>query len=127
MGHSTQLAHFIGMNVCWKHHDLATPGCLMSYIFTRGFIWTVAGVVGPTAAAPYVAPGVEPWPLAMGGTDVEHGWPHWDTNPNSGNVEFCIRYGKNLVLGGLCAKCILKLAGWHEEKLPAAWEHPDLY
>ncbi len=127
MGHSTQLAHFIGMNVCWKHHDLATPGCLMSYTFTRGFIWTVPGIVGPTSAAPHVAPGVEPWPMAMGGTDVEHGWPHWDTNPNSGNVEFCIRYGRNLVLGGLCAKCILKLAGWNEEKLPVAWTHPDLY
>jgi hypothetical protein len=127
MGHSTQLAHFVGMNVCWKHHDFNTPGCLMSYTFTRAFIWSPGGAVGTLAAGPFVDPGVEPWPLAYSGTDVEHGWPHWGNNPATAAVNFCIRFGRNLALAGLCAKCILKLCGWDEEKLPAAWAHPDLY
>jgi hypothetical protein len=132
MGHSAFLAHFIGMDVNWKHHDLNTPGCLMSYNFTRGWIWKPGGAVGPSGAA--AGPGVEPWPLAYGGTDVEHGWPHRDRNPATaspahplGVRENCIRYGRNLALGGFCAKCILKLSGWDEEKLPAAWLHPDLF
>jgi hypothetical protein len=127
MGHSTHLAHFVGMNFCWKHHDLATPGCLMSYTFTRGFIFPSGGQVGPETAGPYVDP-AEPWPLAHGGTDVEHGWPHWGPNPNNGDaIEFCIRYGASIALGGLCAKCLLKLCGWDEEKLPVGWLHPDLF
>ena len=128
MGHSVHLAHFVGMNFCWKHHDLNSPGCLMSYTFTRGNIWQSGGEVGPTASGGgLAAPGAEPWPLTLGGTDVEHGWPHWDTNPATTNVEFCIRYGANIALGGLCAKCLLKLCGWDEEKLPVAWAHPDLF
>ena len=121
------LAHFVGMDFNWKHHDLNTPGCLMSYNFTMGHIWMAGGEVGPTAGGGVVAPGADPWPLALGATDVEHGWPHWDVNPSSGNVEFCIRYGANIALGGFCAKCLLKLCGWNEELLPVAWAHPDLF
>ena len=116
------------MNFGWKHHDLNTPGCLMSYTFTEGHIWPPAGAVGPVSPGGTPAPGADPWPLSMGGTDVEHGWPHWDANPNNGNnVEDCIKIGPGIALGGLCAKCLLKLSGWDEEKLPVAWRHPDLF
>jgi hypothetical protein len=133
MGHSTHLFHFVAGNFCWKHHDLNTPTCAMSYDWKTGFIRVPAGAVGPVAGGGMggVAAPAEPWPLSYAGTDVEHGWPHWDTNPVSGNVEYCIRYGElragGVALGGLCAKCILKLCGWNDQLLPVAWSHPDLF
>jgi hypothetical protein len=29
--------------------------------------------------------------------------------------------------GAPCSKCLLKLRGWNEEKLPCNWTHPDVF
>jgi hypothetical protein len=123
MGHSTLLAHFIAEDVNWKHHHLGSPDCLMSYNYTKGAIWKPGGAVGPSPGG--AMPGGTPWPLARGGTDVEHGWPH-RANPGGGTTN-CIRFGPNIAPGQMCAKCLLKVRGWEEEKLPVSWTHPDLF
>ena len=124
MGHSLNLAHFVAEDVSWKHHHLGSPDRLMSYDYTEGHIWKPAGgTVGPVHGAPVVS--ADPWPIAYGGTDVEHGWPHRD-NDGANDVD-CIRYGTGIAPGQFCAKCLLKLRGWNDEKLPSSWTHPDLF
>ena len=109
MGHSLFLAHFVAGDFNWKHHNVSSPDCLMSYAHSKGRILKVGGAVGPD-----------------GGTK-EDGWPD---NPGGNR---CIDFPKlNSLLPPIprstpCEKCSLKVRGWKDELLPFAWEHPDLY
>src|SRR5262249_46299215 len=70
MGHSCPLGHFGALNCGWKHHDLNSMDCMMSYNFPTGFI-TQGGIaaVGPVG----------------GGAAVDTGWPHTVPNPLPNN------------------------------------------
>lgn len=135
MGHSTHLSHFVGdpysnvqPDLCWKHHDLNSEDCLMSYTYPSGYIQKPVGAVGPTG----------------GGAAVDTGWPHvvpapkptWNGNSASiaagaaagdDTIAFTATPAAPRAIGGACAKCTLKLRGWDEELLPCAWKHPDLF
>ena len=134
MGHGLHLSHFVvdGNDFNWKQHHLLSGDCLMSYGHTSGYIPRPGGAVGPTG----------------GGAAVDTGWPHsvlpekpatpppappyrpenylsMDTSVAVGDPT--IAFVAPTAVGAACAKCILKLRGWNEEKLPSAWKHPDLY
>jgi hypothetical protein len=129
MGHSVHLAHFVGGNFEWKHHDFNFPQCKMSYDFTHGWVPKPAGTVGT---------------IGVGATE-DTGWPdtvpaaipqgsHKPTNPpaapGSPTIEQTVlAKGTHGVLpmGTFCAKCALKIRGWKDELLPCAWRHPDLF
>jgi hypothetical protein len=107
MGHSMHLVHFLGGNFGWKHHDLNFPQCMMSYSHISQTIPKPGGAVGIDGDA-----------LEDGGWPL-HGLTHeifYDTLQNLA-----------VALDKPCARCMLKLQGWKEEVLPAAWTHPDLF
>ncbi len=128
MGHSAHLAHFVAEDVNWKHHHLGSPDCLMSYNYTKGNIWRPGAAVGPENPAGTAMPAT-PYPLVFGVSNVEEGWPHRGRfpNPPANPWTGCIQYGPGIAPGQFCAKCLLKLRGWDEEKLPVSWTHPDLF
>lgn len=118
MGHSMNLIHFVAGNFGWKHHDVNSPNCIMSYDFCGGVILR-EGVANPVAA----------------GANKETGWPDAVPNPIPPNYEGavagdegkpCIHYPPTAV-GAPCAKCLLKIRGWKDELLPFAWGHADLF
>jgi hypothetical protein len=109
MGHSMHLVHFLGGNFGWKHHDLNFPTCMMSYSHIEQRITKPGGAVGGNGS------------LESGG------WP--SVNGTSGLREIHYPTLQSLAqpLDKPCARCMLKLQGWNEEVLPAAWTHPDLF
>jgi hypothetical protein len=134
MGHGCHLSHFVvdGNDFNWKQHHLLSGDCLMSYEHTSGYIPQPAAAVGPTG----------------GGAGKDTGWPDTVLPDNPGTPppnppyrpdsslsidsavadgDPTISYIAPTVVAGACAKCVLKLRGWNEEKLPCAWKHPDLY
>src|SRR5262249_52829563 len=120
MGHACFLAHFVGANFEWKHHDLSSPNCLLSYSYTKGIIQKDARYdIGPDNTAIEdggwhdVVPDPVPKCKIVSGPGVI-GTP-------------CIKYGPGIARDKPCAKCILKLRGWNDKVLPCAWNHPDLF
>jgi hypothetical protein len=74
--------------------------------------------VGPNGGTadtgwPDVVPGVRPGSLSIA--------------PGVATGDRTIAFNAPIAPGGPCAKCTLKLRGWNEEKLPCAWNHPDLF
>lgn len=131
MGHSTHLSHFVGdpasavlPDLCWKHHDLNSQDCLMSYDYTSGYIPKPGGAVGPTGGGAAVDTG---WPDAV--PDPKPTWNDDSASIAAGvnALDDTIQFTTPRVISGACAKCILKLRGWDEEVLPCAWKHPDLF
>jgi hypothetical protein len=131
MGHSVNLVHFVAGNFAWKHHDVHSGDCLMSYRYCGGIL-RQAQCNGITRG-----PGGVTGPVAAGGT-VETGWPHVVPGPpipddtegadaaHIGNA--CIYYPPNVIVrNGPCAKCSLKARGWKDDVLPFAWLHPDVF
>jgi hypothetical protein len=137
MGHGCHLSHFVvsGNDFNWKQHDLLSGDCLMSYKHTSGYLPQPGGAVGPTG----------------GGANAGTGWPDtvlppkpaplilvppppyrperylsWDTSVANGDPTIAY-VAPRVVAATPCAKCALKLRGWNEQKLPCAWDHPDLY
>jgi hypothetical protein len=106
MGHSMHLVHFLGGNFGWKHHDLNFPQCMMSYSHISHSINKPVGGVG-----------------VDGDSVADGGWP--DAGPQRIFFEKLRTLG--IALDKPCARCMLKLQGWNEEVLPAAWTHPDLF
>jgi hypothetical protein len=103
MGHSMHLVHFLGGNFGWKHHDLNFPQCMMSYShISKQLDKPAAGVGG-------------------GGSLDSGGWPDGNKKIYRALRDIPIPLDKP------CARCMLKLQGWDERKLPAAWNHPDLF
>ncbi|UCG05724.1 MAG: hypothetical protein JSV83_17690, partial [Desulfobacterales bacterium] len=129
MGHSCHLSHFVvgGHDFNWKHHDLHSQNCIMSYDFPEGFIpisaWPAPVSIqgeGPAGAAS----------RATGWPDFEPAaWPDGSSHRNGAvNIaRWTIAFGPEPNLTRLCAKCAMKLRGWDEEMLPCAWDHPDLF
>jgi hypothetical protein len=135
MGHGCHLSHFVvdGSDFNWKQHHLLSGDCLMSYEHTSGYLPRPAGAVGPTNV----------------GATADTGWPNRvlpakpptpPPNPPYRPAQYLsmdtavadndptIAYiAPRVVSPKPCAKCVLKLRGWNEEKLPCAWNHPDLY
>ncbi len=139
MGHSMNLVHFVAGNFAWKHHDVHSADCLMSYAYCAGIIQenlTYGIARGPGGKGPV-------GPNAGGGGTVETGWPHQVPNPIPASTEGadsvnntdagndCIYFQSLNALGGNrngpCAKCLLKVRGWKDDVLPFAWPHPDLF
>lgn len=137
--HSCHMVHFVAGNFAWKHHDVNQEDCLMSYTWPSGLILKPPAGVGPLAAV---------------GPTKEEGWPDTAARPNPPNqypetvllsvngaavvaVTPSINYFRpwdvgnarwgRRVVGDPCAKCLMKLRGWRDERLPFAWKHPDLY
>jgi hypothetical protein len=108
MGHSLHLAHFVAGDFNWKHHNVSTPECLMSYDYKTAKLRKPGGAVGPNGGTP------------------ETGWPHVKSGQR------CIFFKKMttapvVARSSPCAKCALKVRGWKEDVLPFAWNHPDLF
>jgi hypothetical protein len=110
MGHAMHLIHFLGGNFGWKHHDLNFPQCMMSYSHMTHRIAKPGGAVGANGAS-----------LENGG------WPHQIGTTGNYSINFPTLRSQNIALDKPCARCMLKLQGWNEEVLPAAWSHPDLF
>lgn len=136
MGHGCHLSHFVvdGNDFNWKQHHLLSGDCLMSYGHTSAYLPHPAAAVG----------------TAGGVSTVDTGWPHtvlpptpatgaippppyrpakylsMDTSVSVGDPTIAY-VAPTVVSPTPCAKCVLKLRGWNEEKLPCAWNHPDLY
>jgi hypothetical protein len=151
MGHGCHLSHFVvdGSDFNWKQHHLLSGDCLMSYGHTSAYLPKPGGTVGPTAngtaidlgwgdrlppAKPATPPPNPPWrPTSYLSVDT-------GAVVNSPTIAYIAQWNgqsrfdisgnalpKRVVSAEPCAKCILKLRGWNEEKLPCAWNHPDLY
>ncbi len=103
MGHSMHLVHFLGGNFGWKHHDLNFPNCMMSYTHIEQSIPKPVGAVGGNGA------------LAAGGR------PDAGTVVGTRRIRYPTRQSLAQALDKPCARCMLKLQGWNEEVLPAAW------
>lgn len=121
IGHSLNLLHFAGMNFCWKHHNLMSLECKMSYDWTHGYIPQPPGAVGPVGGAAAKDTG---WPDVVPAV-IPAGSPAPTAPPavaGAPTIEIA-----SLVVNDFCPKCALKLRGWKEDVLPVAWRHPDLF
>ena len=133
MGHGCHLSHFVvgGNDFNWKQHHLLRGDCLMSYGHTSGYLPQPLGAVGPGAGA---SPDTG-WPDTVLPAQPAAPPPPPPYRPASGlSRDTSVAVGTRTiafiaprVVAGACGKCILKLRGWNEEKMPCAWKHPDLY
>jgi hypothetical protein len=65
----------------------------------------------------------------------DHGYPNCLMGYNVGNFPVALRaakVGANITIGTdprnwMCPKCLLKVRGWDEIKLPCNWTHPDVF
>ena len=136
MGHGCHLSHFVvdGNDFNWKQHHLLSGDCLMSYGHTSAYLPRPGGAVGPTTGVGATAD--KGWPdkvlPAKPGTPPPNP-PYRPENYLSMDTSVMVNaptiayIAPTTVSAKPCAKCILKLRGWNEEKLPCAWNHPDLY
>lgn len=116
MGHSMNLVHFVAGNFEWKHHDVNSPDCLMSYAHSKASLYpsNVGAIVGPTG----VGARDQGWPDAKPG----------GVAPDDFRIFFKrLRDAPAVPRGQPCAKCALKARGWKDNLLPFAWRHPDVY
>lgn len=135
MGHGCHLSHFVvdGNDFNWKQHHLLSGDCLMSYEHTSGYIPKPPGAVGPTAGAAAKDTGwpdkvLPPKPATPPPNPPYRPAQYLAIDSAVVNGADTIAYlAPTVVAASPCAKCLLKLRGWNEEKLPCAWKHPDLY
>ena len=116
MGHSMNLVHFVAGNFEWKHHDVNSPDCLMSYAHSKASLYpsNVGAIVAPTG----VGARDQGWPDAKPG----------GVAPDDFRIFFKrLRDAPAVPRGQPCAKCALKARGWKDNLLPFAWRHPDVY
>ena len=65
----------------------------------------------------------------------DHGYPHCLMGYDAGNFPVALpaaKVGGNITISTsprlwMCPKCLLKVRGWNEIKLPCNWTHPDVF